>query len=275
MDSPPKDILKSLSIVQRNYRQKNGGQCMDNKLQKIRQKLKETAAPSKEAPHKDSPGTEPPLPPAIEKIMAFLKKKLPPGRADGLMDIADLIANIMTLAVYCAIGPIIASYEGQGHLFYIASAAMLLMSFFLLYKILCCVGYENLNRFIKWCTAFPENTHAFIHDPSKRNPVLKAAGTAVFVFLFIYFCCGKTQYYASVTEVYGNPAGVGEPLSYRDQRGRSCCWEIKKYPFFRRRTDLTYIEPYGQTGLMNQYSTAYNMTLFQPSARIVYKYKKK
>lgn len=92
----------------------------------------------------------------------------------------------------------------------------------------------------------------------------------------IGFFCGQyhtTDYYTSVTEIYGIPTGVGEPLSSHDRKELAAYWKLEEYPF-RSQMVLSYEDSYHQIELMKQYSTAYSMTFFQPSARIVYCYEK-
>jgi len=70
-----------------------------------------------------------------------------------------------------------------------------------------------------------------------------------------------------VTEIYGISTGIGIPLSEDDLAERAFYWEIKENKC-RRHVVLTYMEPYHQMELMSEYSTAYNMNLFEDSARI-------
>lgn len=67
--------------------------------------------------------------------------------------------------------------------------------------------------------------------------------------------------------------GVGEPLSSHDRKELAAYWKLEEYPF-RSQMVLSYEDSYHQIELMKQYSTAYSMTFFQPSARIVYCYEK-
>lgn len=67
------------------------------------------------------------------------------------------------------------------------------------------------------------------------------------------------------------PDGVGEVLSKGERDGRSNYWKIQRFP---NQFVLTYAEPYGQLEVMKRHSTAYNMSVFQPTARIVYDCKK-
>lgn len=50
-------------------------------------------------------------------------------------------------------------------------------------------------------------------------------------------------------------------------------WKINDYSFFNF-MELTYVEPYNQLEVMKENSTAYGMSLFQPTVRIEVHYER-
>lgn len=93
------------------------------------------------------------------------------------------------------------------------------------------------------------------------------------VVIIVLFCTPKVTYCTSVKEIYGIPSKSGEELTAEKRKNCAAYWEIKDYPFLRF-MKLTYVEPYQQLGLMEQYSTAYGMKFFRPSASIEIHYKR-
>lgn len=99
------------------------------------------------------------------------------------------------------------------------------------------------------------------------------AAVSVIVFFIIYYWKPEVTYCTQLTEIYGMPSEAGEISDTpEDMKGGKPYWKIEEYPR-RRCMELTYMEPHGQPELMRQYSSAYGMAFFQPSARIVVKYK--
>lgn len=116
------------------------------------------------------------------------------------------------------------------------------------------------------------------YNPIKRYSRLKfILPVCSFMFAVVFFgveyYCPKTACYASVSEVYGLPRGIGEPLTKEECKDRAFYWEIKEYSLSRR-VVLEYKDAYGQTELFRKYSTAYRMDFFRPCARVEYRFRK-
>ncbi len=207
-------------------------------------------------------------------IVSFLKNALDEEhkKIKGI-EFMGLLANVLTIATYCSIKPVLAEYQDIELLYYISFAAVWLMSVYAFWQFLCLIGSERLG----WVIHSIAKVFGYVAHNARDSRFLLRLVCAVFgmvVFAgIILFNWHSTSYYASVEEIYGIPKGVGMPLSSGEREERSDYWKIEKYQF-RKHIRLTYIESYRQLDIMREYSTIYNMALFQPSARIEYTCKK-
>lgn len=103
--------------------------------------------------------------------------------------------------------------------------------------------------------------------------IIKACVPVLLVsVVIVYYWKPEVTYCTLLTEIYGMPSEAGQVSDkVTDMEGGRPYWKIEEYPR-RRRMTLTYMEPYGQPELMGQYSSAYGMAFFQPSARIEVEY---
>lgn len=103
--------------------------------------------------------------------------------------------------------------------------------------------------------------------------ILKAGVAASIVAIaVIYYWKPEVTYCTQLTEIYGMPSEAGEVSDTPEEmKGGKPYWKIEEYPR-RKCMELTYMEPYGQPELMRQYSSAYGMAFFQPTARIEVEY---
>ena len=200
-----------------------------------------------------------------------LKSSIENGHEQGnVKTFLELLGSMIT-AVSCGVaGPAIAEYKGEGILYYMSKFAIVITLAMMIWSFICIAGYERLQSMVVGICKAKQKLTGCIHG-SKWGK--SAVCIAVLIIIFTLYNWHRTSYYSSVTEVYGIPVGVGEPLSYSVRKERSGYWRIKEYSF-RKCIEVTYEEPYHQMKLMSEYSTAYNMSFFQPSARVVYKYEK-
>lgn len=188
----------------------------------------------------------------------------------NVMTFLELLGSMIAAASCGVAGPAIAEYKGEGMLYYISKFAIVITSVMMIWFLICIVGYERLHGLGEGIRKAKQKLTGYIHGSKWGKPSIYIAA---FVIIFTLYNWHGTSYYSSVAEVYGIPVGVGEPLSYSVRKERSGYWRIKDYSF-RKCIEVTYEEPYHQMKLMSEYSTAYNMSFFQPSARVVYKYEK-
>ena len=177
-------------------------------------------------------------------------------------DVVGALTGIVTLAAFCTVSPALARYQGTDILLRLAQFSIGVLSVILLWELLCI--------FAGW------NGKELLQKGWKR---LTGNGVRILVVLLIVFggiLCWHFQpvsveYYASVTEVYGVPAGAGEPLSQEELADGTGYWVVEDDPRHKRIT-LTYTDPYNQLELMRENSSAYGMSVFSAPARIVCEY---
>lgn len=130
------------------------------------------------------------------------------------------------------------------------------------------IGYDRLMRGMRRAVAAVKKLF-------RKYWKAAAAGAAGLIFFGVIFCFfyHTDRCYREVAEIYGLPQGVGNVLSGEEKGQLAGYWRIKDYPV-RHQMTLDYVEPYGQLNLMQEYSSLYQMTFFQPSAKIVYRYTK-
>lgn len=206
------------------------------------------------------------------KILKFLKGKLKKGheKSNGI-EFMGLCANVLTIATYCSISPAFAGYQGIKALYYISSAAIGVMGSYAIWQFFCLLGYERLRRIWNWLNEVRKRVRRYyVKQSFLIKVVIGILMTVVAVFIYNW---RDTTYYTTVTEIYGIPEGVGMSLTPSEREERSDYWKIEEYRF-RKRIRLTYVESYQQLDLMREYSTAYSMAFFRPSAQIIYTYKK-
>ena len=191
------------------------------------------------------------------------KKNLKNGIKKGhdqknAMTFLELLGSMIAAASCSAAGPAIAEYKGEGMLYYMSKCAIIVTSAMMSWFLICIVGYERLQRLGAGIRKAKQKLAGCIYGSKWGKP---AVCIAALVIIFTLYNWHGTSYYSSVTEVYGIPVGVGEPLSYRIRKERSGYWKIKDYSF-RKCIEVTYEEPYHQMKLMSEYSTAYSMSFF-------------
>lgn len=97
---------------------------------------------------------------------------------------------------------------------------------------------------------------------------------SLITIIFVILCVKPNVIYCtSLTEIYGMPTELGEELNREERKNSAAYWKIVDYSLANRMV-LTYVEPYKQLEVMQQYSTAYSMLFFQPIAKIEIKYEK-
>ena len=200
------------------------------------------------------------------------KKKEQNSGKGSLLELMGLLANIITLMTYCAISPALAEYHGNALIYRISLAVIVIMVIVAIIEFAHLI-YGNWEKIYKLCLWIQKKKKAaFLNKLSVKWKVgLLLAATGIIVLTVIFVNYPETSYYDAVFEIYGIPTGIGEPLSGSERKERAFYWEIKNYKR-QGRLVLTYVDSYGQMELMREYSTAYSMMFFQPSARIEYKY---
>ena len=189
-------------------------------------------------------------------------------------EIAISLTAIVTMMTYISISPTLAEYQGNGAVRFWAEIAVIGLSVSLVWEIMCRIGYDTWGRLLAGLSGGCTRIWRYFKNFSLKVKIFSLLSVFLLiaipiVFLNVYH---KTEYYSSVSEIYGLPVGNGEPLSRNEREFRSEYWKIVDYPF-KKRVILTYEAPYGQLELMREYSTLYQMSFFQPSARIVYDYR--
>ena len=208
-----------------------------------------------------------------ERTAQILKKRIRKCRKkSSWVNIPVLLTNITSLLVFCSMSYMLAEYEGKEKLYIFSVIAIIITVFALIWETICLIGTRRFRKFSYYARSCPRR----LIDIGRKHPIgTKAAiymvRTVVLAAVVFHFCWHDTCYYASVQEVYGIPNGVGEPLSPKERKERAGYWKIEDYPF-RKCVVLTYVEGYGQMGLMRNYSTAYGMNLFETPARMVITY---
>lgn len=209
-------------------------------------------------------------------IKSKIRKAMENGHTkSSWKEIAISLTAIVTMMTYISISPTLAEYQGNGAVRFWAEIAVIGLSVSLVWEIMCRIGYDTWGRLLTGLSGGCTRIWRYFKNFSLKVKIFSLLSVFLLiaipiVFLNVYH---KTEYYSSVSEVYGLPVGNGEPLSRNEREFRSEYWKIVDYPF-KKRVILTYEAPYGQLELMREYSTLYQMSFFQPSARIVYDYRK-
>lgn len=202
-----------------------------------------------------------------------------PGKI-SLLELLGIIGNIFTVLTFCTIDRITAKYRHQEGLYNISKTVAAIMAIILTFEIL-----YLLYRYVENIRNFCQKTIEIIKEVEKRsshsnlrnkipNPkviIPVFCSTLIIVLFFILFNWHHTVYCTAVSEIYGIPQKLGESLKKSDLKEHAFYWQIKDYPL-QNKVILTYMEQYDQIELMEKYSTAYNMTLFKPYAKIEYRY---
>lgn len=200
----------------------------------------------------------------------------------SLIELLSIIGNIFTVLTFCTIDRITAKYRHQEGLYNISKTVVIIMTIILTVEIL-----HLLYRYVKSVRNLCREVAEIIKEAKKRLfygilrekiPNLKVifpvfCGVFTIVLFFILFNWHHTIYCTAVSEIYGIPRESGEKLRISDLREHAFYWQIKDYPI-QNKVILTFMERYNQMELMEEYSTAYNMTLFKPYAKIEYRYTK-
>ncbi len=193
-----------------------------------------------------------------------------------LLDLMGLLANVLTLTTYCTISPILAEYQGKKIVYWTAVVAIVIMLGIAVWEFICLIEYDIWKRMFDFWRILRKRVMAYFSRSMRSSQLvlilmmvcITAAGVWV-LLLQVH----KTEYYASIAEVYGIPVGVGEPLSAEERRTCSNYWKIEDY-LFQGRMIVTYGDSYSQSNIIKKYSSLYNGTLFQPADRMIYKYRR-
>lgn len=198
----------------------------------------------------------------------------------------NLLGYIVTLMSFYPANQASTLWLGEG-----LTAIIARIIIFVIEVLVLCETWQMLYAHSKYarhiCTWFfqklPKRVNTIIrflyqYNPMRRYRALRfvlPVGCLAFVgiFILIWYYCPETSYYSSVSEIYGIPRGIDEPLSSDELKERAFYWEIKEYPLAKR-VVLTYMERYQQVNLLREYSTAYNMEFFRPCAKVEYRYTK-
>ena len=193
-----------------------------------------------------------------------------------LIDLMGLLVSAFTLTTYCTISPILAEYQGKKFIYWTAAIAIIIMFLFAIWEIICLIGCDIWKRLFSFLGTFKDKIITLCnerkHSPQWTYILLIVSVVAVGCWILL-MTVKKTDYYASIVEVYGIPVGVGEPLSPEEIKSCSSYWKIDDYPF-QGRMELTYGNSYHQSDIIKEYSSLYDMSFFQPADRIVYKYRR-
>ncbi len=214
----------------------------------------------------------------LQKAGTFLGKALlRRGKSASWFNIASLLTGFAAFEVYRSLSLADAEYQGEMFLYYFSKVAPVIIWSVIFCEFLGVIGAKRWKGLgIRIRETWKKAVCFWDALSSKMKMVCLCGGIGVTAVaglaLYVYFNKCDTEYYEAVIEFYGIPDGVGEPLSSEDLVGRAGYWRIDDYPRKHRMT-LTYVDAYGQLELMRQYSSAYGMALFQPSARIEYCYR--
>ncbi len=214
---------------------------------------------------------------AMKNILLRLKKAIEDNHAkSNWINIGVMITNIMGLVVNHSISSEYAEAQDMP-VIYLSRIAAIIMCGILCWEFICLVGYQNWEKVGKFIQTIAERFVKYFQNHSRKYRI----ALFMIIILALVLAAGirknvrrnyhTTEYYTSVTEVYGLPTGVGDPLDQEELDHRSGYWRIDDYPY-RQHTVLTYVDPYQQMELMRKYSRLYSMELFQTPARIEYEY---
>ena len=214
-----------------------------------------------------------------------MKKNLWNFQPVRILDLLSILGSIFTTLTFCSIDYWIAEYQGTEIIYRIAQAAIGIMTIavvcgtaYLLYCKITCIRLVCNKIYMalkKGSEELSDQYHAsslYKHHRTLKTSVSIGCAVMIFAAVLIYYNWSETSYYASVREIYGIPTGIGDELSVEKLENRSFYWEIKDYPN-QKRMVLTYHEAYGQMELMRRYSTVYQLDFFQPTAKVVYRYR--
>ena len=188
-----------------------------------------------------------------------------------------MLTGFAAFEVYRSLSFSDAEYQGELFLYIFAKSAPYIIWGVIIWEFLCLVGLRRwknagiqILKMRRWLKS------RFSKMLVKTKLIILCCGIGFVILsgmgVYNYFNKCDTEYYESIAEFYGIPDGVGEPLSPEDLADRAGYWRIDDYPR-KHRMRLTYVDAYSQLELMKQYSSAYEMTLFQPSACIEYSYR--
>lgn len=200
----------------------------------------------------------------------------------SLIELLGIIGNIFTVLTFCNIDRITAKYRHKEGLYNISKTVAIIMTIILIFEIL-----HLLYRYVKSVRNLCRKVVIIAKEAKKRlfYGILRGkisklkvifpafCGVLIIALFFILFNWHHTVYCTAVSEIYGIPRKSGEELRVFDLKERAFYWQIKDYPF-QNKVILTFMERYNQVELMEEYSTAYNMTPFKPYAKIEYLYTK-
>lgn len=189
-------------------------------------------------------------------------------------NIGVLLTNILAFEAYRSISRTLAEYQGKQAVYIFSKAAVAVMWILLAWEFVCLVEYENWRKAGIFLRDLAGKAAGYLRRYTWRQKLAAASILVLFAAAgtVIASMIPEKKYYASVTEIYGMPAGVGDELGPEERRSRSEYWQIKDYPY-RNTMVLTHMDAYQQMELMKQYSSIYGMRLFAAPARIEYKYK--
>lgn len=188
--------------------------------------------------------------------------------------LATMLTGIVALDTFREIGSAIAKYQGRELIYTLSFIFTIIIATAAIWEFLCLIHVDRLGSAVcrcggklwKWFkTRSPKwKLGSFVG-------ILVVAITIVLCWKFFYYDKCTTECFASIVEIYGIPRGVGNPLSQEEKNQQSGYWQIDEYSN-QHRIILTYVESYQQLEIMRQYSTVYNMQIFQTPARIEYTY---
>ncbi len=213
----------------------------------------------------------------IRKITGYIVDKMIQHHDNvRWIDLMGLFVSALTLTTYCTISPILAEYQGKKVVYWTAVVAIVIMLLIAIWDFICLVGYNTWNR-IFVCFSTLKNKITIHFNRYKKSSqwmfillIISITAAGIWVLLLQVH---KTEYYASIVEVYGIPVGVGEPMTSEERKSCSNYWKIEDY-LFQRCMILTYGDSYHQNEIIKEYSSLYNMTFFQPADRMIYKYRR-
>lgn len=208
------------------------------------------------------------FPPSLKKTISKQRKK------SSWVNITVLIVNWMTIQAYRSMDRTLAEYRGEGRTYWQSYVISWILTVILLWELICMIGAKNCARCVGFLLNLPQRMVEFVktkcHEVCKCGIAVLLIGITLFIGIRSWH---TSTCYTSVGEVFGIPVGVGSELSPEEQRKCAAYWKLTDYPF-RGQMILTYVEAYHQLDVMREYSTAYAMTLFQPTARIEIDYTK-
>lgn len=213
----------------------------------------------------------------VIRIAHYIADKIMEHHKDARWtELMGLLASVLTLTTYCTISPILAEYQGKKIVYWTAVVAIIIILGIAVWEFICLIGLGIWKRIFDVCCILRKKIMVYINR-SKRSSQLVLILMVICIMVagvwVLLLQVHRTEYYASIVEVYGIPVGVGEPLSSEERRKCSDYWKIEDY-LFQRRMIVTHGDSYSQTDIIREYSSLYNMNLFQPADRMIYKYRR-